>query len=82
VVYRVPQKIENQRNERFISFKTRAKASLGIDHRTAVTRSWISAAIGRRQSKIPKEALADSFKKLYERCQQCVVKDGDYFESQ
>jgi len=27
-----------------------------------------------------KEAFADSFQKLYERCQQCVVKDGDYFE--
>jgi hypothetical protein len=31
---------------------------------------------------IPKEAFADSFLKLYERCQQCVVKDGDYFEGQ
>jgi hypothetical protein len=31
---------------------------------------------------VPKEAFADSFQKLYERCQQCVVKDGDYFESQ
>jgi hypothetical protein len=31
---------------------------------------------------IPKEALADIFQKLYERCQQCVVKDGDYFEGQ
>jgi hypothetical protein len=31
---------------------------------------------------IPKEAFADSFQKLYERCQQCVVKDGDYFEAQ
>jgi hypothetical protein len=31
---------------------------------------------------IPKEAFADSFQKLYERCQQCVVKDGDYFECQ
>jgi hypothetical protein len=31
---------------------------------------------------IPKEAFADSFQKLYERCQQCVVKDGDYFEGQ
>jgi hypothetical protein len=31
---------------------------------------------------IPKEAFADSFKKLYERCQQCVVNDGDYFEGQ
>jgi methylmalonyl-CoA mutase cobalamin-binding subunit len=31
---------------------------------------------------IPKEAFADSFQKLCERCQQCAVKDGDYFESQ
>jgi hypothetical protein len=31
---------------------------------------------------IPKEAFADSFQKLYERCQQCVVKDGDYFKDQ
>jgi hypothetical protein len=31
---------------------------------------------------IPKEAFADSFQKLYEHCQQCVVKDGDYFEGQ
>jgi hypothetical protein len=31
---------------------------------------------------IPKEAFADSFQKLYERCQQCVVKDDDYFEGQ
>jgi hypothetical protein len=28
---------------------------------------------------IPKEAFADSFQKLYERFQQCVVKDGDSF---
>jgi hypothetical protein len=28
----------------------------------------------------PKEAFADSFQMLYERCQPCVVKDGDYFE--
>jgi hypothetical protein len=28
------------------------------------------------------EAFADSFQKLYERCQRCVVKDGDYFEGQ
>jgi hypothetical protein len=27
---------------------------------------------------IPEQAFADSFQKLYE----CVVKDGDYFESQ
>jgi hypothetical protein len=31
---------------------------------------------------IPKEAFADSFQKLCEHCQQCVVKDGDYFEGQ
>jgi methylmalonyl-CoA mutase cobalamin-binding subunit len=31
---------------------------------------------------IPKEAFADSFQKLYERCQPCVVKDYDYFEGQ
>jgi hypothetical protein len=31
---------------------------------------------------IPKEVCADSFQKLYERCQQCVVKDDDYFEGQ
>jgi hypothetical protein len=31
---------------------------------------------------IPKEAFADSFQKLYKGFQQCVVKDGDYFEGQ
>jgi hypothetical protein len=31
---------------------------------------------------IRKETFADSFQKLYKRCQQCVVKDGDYFEGQ
>jgi methylmalonyl-CoA mutase cobalamin-binding subunit len=31
---------------------------------------------------IPKEAFADSFQKLYEPCQPCVVKDCDYFEGQ
>jgi hypothetical protein len=31
---------------------------------------------------IPKEAFTDSFQNLYEHCQQCVVKDGDYFEGQ
>jgi hypothetical protein len=31
---------------------------------------------------IPKQAFSDSYQKLYERCQQCVVKDGDYFEGQ
>jgi hypothetical protein len=31
---------------------------------------------------IPKEVFADSFQKLDERCQPCVVKDDDYFEGQ
>jgi hypothetical protein len=31
---------------------------------------------------IPNEAFADSFQKLYKRCQPCVVKDDDYFEGQ
>jgi hypothetical protein len=31
---------------------------------------------------IPKEEFADSFQKFYERCQECVVKGGDYFEGQ
>jgi hypothetical protein len=31
---------------------------------------------------IPKEAFIDRFHKLYERRQQCVVKDGYYFEGQ
>jgi hypothetical protein len=40
-----------------------------------------TAAIQQQRS-IPNEAFADSFQKLYERCQQCGVKDGDYFEGQ
>jgi hypothetical protein len=31
---------------------------------------------------IPTEAFADSFQKLYERCQKYDVKDGGYFERQ
>jgi hypothetical protein len=31
---------------------------------------------------IPKKAFSDSFQKLYERSQQCVVKDDGYFEGQ
>jgi hypothetical protein len=30
---------------------------------------------------IPKQAFADSFQKLYERFQQCVVKDDDYLKA-
>jgi hypothetical protein len=49
-------------------------------------RSLVNAVIQERVTavlrSIPKEAFADSFQKLYERCQPCVVKDGDYFEGQ
>jgi hypothetical protein len=31
---------------------------------------------------IPKKAFAGNFQKIYERFQQCVLKDGDYFEGQ
>jgi histone-lysine N-methyltransferase SETMAR len=31
---------------------------------------------------IPKESFDDSFQKLYERFQQCVLKDGDNFEGE
>jgi hypothetical protein len=31
---------------------------------------------------IPKQVFIDSFQKLYELRQKCVVKDGDYFDGQ
>jgi hypothetical protein len=50
------------------------------------TRFAVVAAIQERVTvvlrSIPKDAFAESFQKLYELCQQCVVKDGDYFEGQ
>jgi hypothetical protein len=42
----------------------------------------LCAMFRKRPLSIPKEAFADSFQKLYERCQPCVVKDDDYFEGQ
>jgi hypothetical protein len=50
--------------------QTKGRAAAIQERVTAVLRS------------IPKEAFADSFQKLYERCQLCVVKDYDYFEGQ
>jgi hypothetical protein len=41
----------------------------------------IQARVAAVLRSILKEAFADSFQKLYGRCQQCVVKDGDYFET-
>jgi methylmalonyl-CoA mutase cobalamin-binding subunit len=42
----------------------------------------IQARVTAVMRSIHKEAFADIFQKLYERCQQCVVKDGDHFEGQ
>jgi hypothetical protein len=44
----------------------------------AAIQERVTAVLG----SIPKETFADSFQKHYECCQQCVVKDGDYFEGQ
>jgi hypothetical protein len=46
--------------------------------RTAAIQERVTAVL----RSIPKKAFADSFQKLYERCQPCVLKDGDYFEAQ
>jgi hypothetical protein len=46
--------------------------------RTAVIQQRVTAVL----RSIPNEAFADSFQKLYERCQPCVVKDDNYFEGQ
>jgi hypothetical protein len=44
--------------------------------RTAATQESVRAVL----LSIPKEAFADSFQKIYERFQPCVVKDDDNFE--
>jgi hypothetical protein len=46
--------------------------------RTAAIQERVTAVL----LSIPKQAFADSFQKLYEHCQPCVVKDDDYFEGQ
>jgi hypothetical protein len=50
------------------------------ERRTFCRRGAIQERVTAVLRSIPKEACADSFQKLYERCQQCVVKDVDYFE--
>jgi hypothetical protein len=46
--------------------------------RTAAIQQRVTAVL----LSIPKETYADSFQKIYERCQPYVVKDDDYFEGQ
>jgi hypothetical protein len=76
--------LHNTRLATFIKLlKTVSKSLLAFHSRTVVTRSWIAAAAASAVMRsIPKEDFADSFQKLYERCQPCVVKNGDYFEGQ
>jgi hypothetical protein len=47
-------------------------------HRTTAIQERVTAVL----RSIPKEVFADSFQKLYERCQPCVVRNGNYFEGQ
>jgi hypothetical protein len=47
----------------------------GQHFRTAAIEERLTAVL----RSIPKEAFADIFQKLYERCQPCVVKNDDYF---
>jgi hypothetical protein len=62
--------LHNTRLATFIKLLETVSTAAIPEHVTAVLRS------------IPKKAFADSFQKLYERYQLCVVKDGDYFEGQ
>jgi hypothetical protein len=79
--YRKTNKTEDTNKLTLCAFKI-----IAILHNTLLTTfikllETVSKGLFRNRS-IPEEAFADSFQKLYERCQQCVVKDGDYFEGQ
>jgi hypothetical protein len=60
----------------FIELLETASKGLFDFRRTAAIQQRLTAVL----RSIPKEAFAGSFQKLYERFQQCVVKDDDYFE--
>jgi hypothetical protein len=55
-------------------------------HICGVSKTFGMAAIQERATtvlrSIPKEAFDDSFQKLYESFQPCVVNNGHYFEGQ
>jgi hypothetical protein len=75
--YQKTNKTEDTNKLTLLAFKmiailhnTRGNVHKASERVTAVLRS------------IHKDAFADCFQKLYERCQQCVVKDDDYFEGQ
>jgi hypothetical protein len=75
-VFQAGKQKEVRRRQLFLRLKSIMKGARFADvvaiqeRETAVLRS------------IPKEAFDDSSQKRYESCQQCVVKDGDYFEGQ
>jgi hypothetical protein len=52
------------------------------ERRTFCRRGGNSRPCDSSSAIFPKEVFADSFQKIHERCQQCVVKDVDYFEGQ
>jgi hypothetical protein len=62
-----------------VLLRARALATFLLDCRRAAAIQQRVTAVLRS---IPKDAFAHSFHKFYERCQPCVVKDGDYFEGQ
>jgi uncharacterized membrane protein len=68
-------------NTRLVTFikllKTVSKGLLDC-RRTAAIQERVTVVL----RLIPTGAFVDSFQKLYERYQPCVVKDGDYFEGQ
>jgi hypothetical protein len=71
--YQKTNKTEDTNKLTLLAFKI-----IILDCRAAAIQERVTAVL----PSIPKEAFADSFQKLYERCQPCVVKDDDYFECQ
>jgi methylmalonyl-CoA mutase cobalamin-binding subunit len=76
----VPENKQNRRYKQinFIGLQNNHHPSQHTSCRMAAIQERVTAVL----RSIPKEAFADTFQKVYERCQQCVVKDGDYFEDQ
>jgi hypothetical protein len=71
----VPENKQNRRYKQinFISLQNNRHPSQHTVGNMAAIQERVTAVL----RSIPKEAFADSFQKLYERCLQCVVKDGD-----
>jgi hypothetical protein len=72
------KKTEDTNKLTLLAFKIIAILHITDCRRMAAIQERLTAVL----RSIPKEAFAHSFQKLYELCQQCVVKDGDYFEGQ